>query len=295
MAANDINVGVGTHIPGFIELMGNASVKQAFPAVLERLNDLAKMYQETWIRYANGAPIPGCPRVIHSRGDYARSIQVNLTNDVVKVIYTNYPAHKYIEEGHGEIDLKPGLLSGPKARINAKGEPYNIVHFRHGITGTAPSNKPMPINVYNIVKKFEQSKVTGTFKDVQGVTRRTYSWKDRLSATKGGAPETKHLSASMVKKLEQKYGKPVSDTYTWKAGKHAGMVRMQANTTRAKSSSYITFRVVSIHSDPSSWIVPALPPAPIRQAVVDTMRPITDKAIADAFEEDVSKRQGVDV
>ena len=289
--AAEFKVAVGEHIPGFIAMMSNQAVRQAFPKVLGRLNDLAKMYQETWRRYAQGAPIPGCPRVVRSRGPYAKSIQVDLSNDVTKVIFTNYPAHKYIEEGHGEIDLKPGLIGGPKARSSSKGTTYNIVAFRHD-TPKASGN-PMPVNIYNIVKGFEQSKVTGTFPDAKGIIRRTYNWGNRLGPA--GPQETKKISDEMQKRLSAFYGTSVSDTYTWKAGKYAGMVRMQANTTKAKSSSYITFRVVSSRSDPASWIVPEASPIPIRQAVVDTMRPITDQAIADAFEEDIARKQGVDI
>jgi len=289
----EMKVGVGVHIPGFAALMSDKTVRQAFPTVVDRLNDLAKMYQETWRRYALGAPIPtsGGPRVINSRGEYAKSIQVDLSNDLEKVIYTDYKAHKYIEDGHQEIDLKPGLLSGPKARTGANG-PYNIVAFRHGVPGTLSTNKPMPLNVYNMVNKFSQSKVTGQYTDVKGVVRNTYRWGDRLGSS--GAPETKKISPEMQKKLSQAYGRPVSDTYTWTAGKRSSMVRMQANTQKAKSSSYITFRVVSMRSDPASWIVPKKDPIPIRQAVVDTMRPITDQAIADAFETDIARAKGVD-
>lgn len=289
--AAEYKVQVGVHIPGFADLMQNPTVQQTFPKVLSRLNDLAKMYQETWRRYAQGAPIPGCPKVIRSRGDYARSIKVNLSSLTEKLIYTDSPKHKYIEEGHGEIDLKPGLLSGPKARTSTGKDPhqYNIVAFRHGSAGSSSSNAPMPINIYNIVKGFEQSRVTGTFPDVKGVTRRTYKFNDRLG--QAGPQETKNISPEMQKKLSEKYRVNVSDTYTWKTGKYSGMVRMQANTAKAKSSSYITFRVVSKYSDPASWIVPEQAPIPIRQAVIDTMKPIVDQAIGDAFVEDLMQNK----
>lgn len=290
----EFNVGVGAHIPGFFDMMRDVKMRQAFPKVLERLNVLATLYQRKWRSFAQGEQIEGCPHVINSRGDYAKSIKVDLSNETTKIIYTTSPHHEGIEKGHEDIDLKPGLLSGPKARHSTNtGTTYNIVAFRHDSPSKTARN-PMPVNIYNIVKSFEQSKMSGTFPDSKNLARNTYTWKDRLSAGQGGEQETKKISADMQKKLSERYGIEVSKKYKWKTGKYAGMVRMQENTESAKNSAYMTFRVVSSRSDPASWIVPKRAPIPIRQAVVDAMREITEKAIADAVEEDIGRKKGVD-
>jgi len=93
-----------------------------------------------------------------------------------------------------------------------------------------------------------------------------------LPSAMGGAAETKKTSQG---------------DYTWSTGKRTGMVRMDASTKRARSSKYITFRVVSYKSDPASWIIPAKDPVPIRQKVVDTLRAESEKLIKMGMEEDL--------
>jgi hypothetical protein len=102
--------------------------------------------------------------------------------------------------------------------------------------------------------------------------RLNYAWGFRLPASKGGEQKTKETSQG---------------NYTWKTGKHTGMVRMDASTKKARTSEYITFRVVSYKSDPASWIIPAVDPLPIRQKVVDTLRVESEKLLKLAIEEDL--------
>jgi len=268
-------------IPEFVELLKKVDSEKAFPQTMAAMNSLAYMHMETWRRYASGTPMPGSPRVVNSRGDYIRSIQVDVSKRDEKLVFTDSPTHQYIEDGHGEIDLKPGLLAGKKARYGKEG-PYNIVAFRHGVPGTLKSNKPMPLNLYEFIKKETDkaeaagqnaySRVTGRDSKKAPPQNRMYSWGMRVPASKGGTPKTKKTSQ----------GK-----YTWKTGKYSSMVRMQSKTQKAKHSHYITFRVVSMKSDPASWIVPPLAGAPIREAVVTTMRPIVEDMIRAALEEDL--------
>jgi hypothetical protein len=272
--ATGMQVNVGQHIPGFVQLMSRKQSRRAFPNVLEKLNKLTTMYQDLWIHYAKNS-VPGY-NIIQSGTEYARSIQINTSNETEKIVYSDNPKlHHKVEDSHGPIDLKDGLLKGPKARHRSWGS-YNIVAFTHRTPSkTATGSNVMPIQIYNIVKKFEQSNEQAKWTDATGVKRTTYQWNDRLGAS--GKQETK----------ETPKGK-----YTWKTGKYSGMVRMQQNTEGAKHSGYITFRCVSSRSDPASWILPAKQGVPIRQAVVDIMMPIVDKAIADAFEIDIGTAKG---
>lgn len=296
MANDSVQIKIGQTIPRFVELMQKPGVRQAFPNVMRALNDLADMYVETWRRFAMGGNLPGTSQVISVRGGdkYIQSIKADKKNATTKVISADGKTTDAIEKGHDAIDLKPGLLKGPKHRNSKKdGGAYNIVAFRHGTPGTLPSNKPMPMQVFNLSNRMEQSRVIGTYTDQGGVKRNEHKWGGRLPAAKGGAPQTKKISPAMQKELSKRYGTAVGDEYTWKAGKHANMVRMQANTAKAKSSSYITFRCVSIHSDPASWIVPEKQGVPIRDAVVKFMKGLTEDMIKDAFEEDLASGKPV--
>jgi hypothetical protein len=266
--------------PEFAQFIGVHGFQAVFPHTLAALNVIATKYQIQWRQFTMGADIPGTSRKINSRGDYTKSINVDTTDVQTKIVSSRGPWTDWIEAGHGELDLKPGLLRGPKARLGRNG-PYNIVHFRQGIPNTLASNHPMPINIYQIIKKETDkadraggrgtSRVTGTT-TVDGRQVRTYDWGYRVPKNRGGQPQTKLTSLG---------------EYTWKTGKFSGMVRMDTSTARAKSSSYMTFRTVSTKSDPASWIVPPLEGVPIRQAVIDSLRDDVKAFIKMAIEEDL--------
>jgi len=265
--AKTLEVKVIERSPEFIRLLKRGYSDALFSNVRAALSSIAQIYQKTWRSYAYGQmAVPGS-KPIFSSGPYARSIQIDDSKPLEKSIFTDYPPHKYIEDGHPEIDLKPGLLSGPQARQGKNG-PYNIVSFRHltpdskrgQLTGRAMSQ-----NLYNFMRsmtdKADQEKSKGLShiggRSVQLTAgrrpeNRSYEWGQRLDAKLGGPRKTSKTG------------------YQWKTGKRAGMVRMESPSGQKETrTQYRTFRVVSARSDPRSWIVPAADPIPIRQAVVD--------------------------
>lgn len=274
MVASEIRVEVNQFLPDFLDLMEKVRGGNVFMQTLAAFNQIAILYQKAWREFAGGAPMPGVPRTINSRGDYIRSIQTDLTGDE-KIIYTDSPSHRFIESDRAEVDLKPGLLSGPKARTTKEGLPYNIVHFRHGVPGTSASNRPMPLNIFNLLKK--ESKAAAQQK--QQVLSAVRSSKPQRSYTYG----VKISSDIQQGKKTQSYTK-----YAWKSSPYAAMVRMQTSTGKAKSSQYITFRVVSKNSDPRSWILPPVEGIPIREIVVKTVKPVAEELIREALKEDLS-------
>ena len=265
----EVKVELGDFTPEIVKMLeavGGSSSSQVFPHLMAALNKAALLYQATWRRFASGTPIPGTSgKTIRSTGPYVRSIQTELSNPIQKIVYTDYPGHKYIEDGAPETDLKPGLLSGPKSRATAKGGRINVVAFRHDVPSESAKN-PMPVNIYNLMLQ-ETKRAESTRQSRLGV-------RATLPKGQGGEPQTK---------VTQFHG-----TYTWSAGKHEGMQRIDTSTGKAKSSKYITFRTVSSQSDPASWIVPEREPIPIRQAVVDTVTPIVRELLKDAFVSDIS-------
>jgi hypothetical protein len=269
-----VELRVADEIPAILEALQNVKPDTVFPNLLAALNAVSEMYAYTWRKYAGGSPIPGTPRIIHSRGDYVRSIQTDTSKPDEKWVFTDYPAHKWIEEGHGEIDLKPGLLAGTKARQGKLG-PYTIVGFRHGTPKTSASNNPMPVRVYNFMRQLAQnnqqkSSITGKIPGAKPHDRK-YHWGSRLPANMGGAALTKRTSVG---------------NYTWTTGKMTGMTRMDTSIKKTNSQ-YMTFRIVSYKSDPASWRVPPVQGVAIRQAVVDSTRPEVVEMLKRAVEADL--------
>lgn len=285
-----INVKITDFVPEFMSLMQKGYGDRVFTNSLAAMRTIGRMYQKVWRQFASGEKVvPGSPPIF-SKGPYTRSIQIDESTSNVISVYTDYYGHEYIEKGHPQIDLKPGLLSGPKARQGKKG-PYNIVHFRHGVPGSDPHrNNPMPVSIYDeirrLTKEADEKKQAGLDSKPGGsrVTGNIRVWeygKDRRFRS--------YLWGQSISKTDTTGGKPKKPTgYQWKSGKYAGMYQMQTSTGRAKRSSYITFRVVSYRSDPTSWIVPARPAIPIRQATVDLVRPIAQNMIRQAIEKDIA-------
>ncbi len=273
--ADDLKVQVTDFLPEFAKLAHTVNFKEAFPHTLAALNIMAHKTMVQWRQATMGNQLPGMPFPVWSRGDYTRSIDVNLSNDELKYVYGDGKKTTLLENGHGEIDLKPGLLSGTKARQGKFG-PYNIISFRHGMPGTLPSNNPMPQGTYNFIKKQAQvadnaykqgqARKAGTSQVVNGKAQ----WGVKLPAAQGGIAKTKHTS--------------IGD-YTWSTGKYTGMVKQKAGA--GNSSQYRTFRVVSYKSDPASWIVPPQDANPIRQSVVNSLSDEFKTLLKMAMEDDL--------
>jgi hypothetical protein len=276
----DIKVTVSEILPDIMKLISASGgpTSQVFANVIATLNALIYAYQAQWKSFALGEPMPGAPRVIKSGAAYAQTIQVHLSDDLIKEVFTDSPHHNFIEKGHGEIDLKPGLLTGAKVRYSKSGTPYNIVAFRQDTPKGL--NNPMPLNIYNLAKKeFDKADVAhskglapkpGTSKMLG---KGQYEWGISMPKDFGGP-------ATTVKQTSK-------GDYAHKFSKYAGMVRMQASTEHAKRSGYMTFRVVSARSDPASWISPPLQGVAIRQAVVDKMRGETVELLREAIQRDL--------
>lgn len=296
MAKLSESLSVEYGLPAFFQAIADLSPSDAV-RVLHSFNAgldaVALEYQRQWRAYAQGEPIPGTARRIHSKGPYTNSIQVDLKKDFEKRVYTDYKYARNIEEGHGEIDLKKdggprgGLLHGPKARLTKmrmragkiQGMPhaYNIVSFRHGSPST--STNPMPKDIYSQVQKlFAQAK------------QANFQVASEIVSRDGGKivahPDHGHLRDLPrynwgVRTGELGERKTKATGYKWATGKQSGMTRM-------KGGGYRTFRTVSATSPKGSWIVPPLKGIPIRQIVVNTLhrKRVAEKILYDSMARD---------
>lgn len=282
-------------VPEFIQLAKRGKGNLILAHTERAVEKLSTMYQDAWVRAASGAPMAGLPFIVNGT-NYQGSIKRRQISPTSWEVYSDYTTKtgrsvtELLEAGHGPIDLKPGLLRGPKSRQGKEGR-YNIVSFRQGTPGSDPfRNNPMPLSVYksftaqvkavDAARKAGSSPIPGTSHTSVSSAKpgdRSYVWGTRFDQTSQRGRRSK-----LIKKKGQRVGQ-----YTWKTGKYAGMVRTQQSTQRSRRGGYFTFRVVSAGSDPQSWIVPEQDPWPVRQVVTDTMRPLAEEILREALEADI--------
>lgn len=289
-----LKISVTDFVPEFIQLQKKGRGNLVFAHTQRAVEKLSTMYQEAWINAATGAALPGLPFVINSK-QYHRTIKRRQIDPMTWEVYSDYTTKSglgvtnLLEAGHGPIDLKPGLLRGPKSRQGKNGR-YNIVAFRHGTPGTSSQNNPMPMSVYKTfssdVKRIDAQKKAGA------TPNRGTSYTTKSSSQPGGSSHVwghKYDTGSTIgkeKKTITDKGKKLGE-YTHKSGRFAGMVRLQQSTSRSKRGGYMTFRIVSAGSDPMSWIVPEQEPWPVRKAVTDFMKPFAEGILKEALEADI--------
>lgn len=191
-------------------------------------------------------------RVSRRSGNYERSIQViyPYENDLTAMVKATAKYAMAIERGVQPYDMKPGLL---------KGRQFVRIPFRHATPGrgnqpgaiTATGMRVMSQEIYDLVKKAGQV---------------------------GSSPIGQRSKIVDLNKTGRRI------TYTWKSGMYSGM----ANKGRFLHSQYITFRTVSINSNPSSWWHPGSPPRPLSKAVAVMTKDAVGAILSSALSDDLS-------
>ena len=248
--------------------------KKAFPATSRALKRAAyQVIAKTWKAYAGGAPIKGTAyRMKRSSGRYSRSIKVRMLSPFNFFIVTEYPVAKFIEDGTSAYDMKDTHPFGKKSRVNAKGEPYLIIPFRHGAHGEGEAGsvhyQPMPEQVYARIRQamrageFAKSKVLKGRRKEENyagelIPRRTYEWGSRVQTLDPGLD------------------------------RYEGMVAMDTGTRKSVRSGYFTFRVISVNSPRNKWIYPGTPPRHITQFVAQNTQELVKDMIEDGLKTDL--------
>jgi hypothetical protein len=228
--------------------------------------------QSTWVAAVSGHKLAGMTRTVEDPR-YAAMIaqpaclQYPFNGDAFegRVIATDGDLVSRYEEGYGSFDMKPGLLSGPNAKMGKHGA-YNTVPFTHSTPGSQGQNgNPMPQDIYAQARKLaDGARLTG-----HG---------DRGKVGKN--PFVVNLEAK-VRGLDG----PMKSPYNHKTSPFEGMVR----THKAGHTSYHTFRRVSEGwvdskgvrhgSDPSSWIHPGLSENPVVRSVFEHVAPLVRAAL----------------
>lgn len=254
--------------------------KTVFPHLSSAVNFLVEKGYQSWVESVRNAPHVW----VGDKERYEKSIQRQMTGDFRGEIWTDLKLAEEIDTGRPERDLKKMLDTSLKVRVSQKGYRYLVIPFRHNIPGMSAWNKSMPGNIYKEAKMLGQSKITGqglratgegykkgaflsdpSTKSAYLVTKNQYQWNGRLPA--GLAP-----------KLKPEH---TSDPY-------AGMVRMAANSKKSKSSTYLTFRVMSENPNQANkWIIGQSPGLFIAKTIEEKLSKIAEQAFQSAMAADL--------
>lgn len=205
----------------------------------ERIAGLAR---DTWRLAASGLVLPGMTRMVDNE-QYRNSIKIESVHTrnqgsshmIAVELVSDYERAEDIEKGHPAVDLKPGLLSGPAAKTSKDGKMYTTVPFKHPTATVPPAFATRARQGSPIRSKMGQRTKLAIFVDP---SRRI-----------------------------------MLENYTWKTGTFSELVQVHHLLGHVASAEFMTFRTVSENSDPDSWILPAVPPNPIREAVIRHIEP----------------------
>lgn len=152
-------------------------------------------------------------------------------------VWTDLKLAEEIDHGRPPRDLKKYLTTSNKARTSASGSRYLVIPFRHNTPGNRVWGPAMPKQVYLQARKLDQATVPA----IPG-------------------RHVARLPAGLAPKLQPHHA---TDPF-------AGMVRMNANSPKARSSTYLTFRTMSEHSP--GWVIPAKAGLELARKVEDSVR-----------------------
>lgn len=199
---------------------------------------------------------------------YIESIHWHMRGDFTATIWSRYYLAEQIESGRPARDMKRMLNTSLKVRFTKNGTRYLIIPFRHGAPGT--NHSPMSPAVYAAASQLTASRVVSVGRRISGLV----------------AFDIKTHKMLTVKKRNYSWGGQLERTDAPGVGRtQVGMVRFDTSSGKAKSSSYLTFRVMSEKS--SGWIIPAQPGQFIVKGVVDRMQPMAEKIFQQAIKLDL--------
>jgi hypothetical protein len=291
MADSSFRIAINVQVPDTLPIGA-----EAFPALAYAVRAVAAEAEARWKAYANGAILPSGQVISNRTGEYARSITTRETGQFSVDVYTNLAYARAIEEGSPRRDLKTILQTSMRVRLNAQGQRYLIIPFRHGTPGSIMGNN-MPVDVHNWWNGAEprtDSRVTGHYQRLSGQgmqaglpdnMRGIYNIRTKALAT---TPAWKYRWGTRITGSDlESMGFDPKDRY---AKRLEGMVRFRkpgGGGGHAAHSQYLTFRVMTERS--SGWIVPAQPGKWPARTVAEQIRPLAEQAFAAAVSEDVAR------
>ena len=252
---------------------------QIFPLVSQAVNGIAQATASRWIEGVQRAKLWS-----GEKGAYAKTIAWRMTGDFSAVVETDYRYAQDIETGRPARDLKQMLNTSMKVRRTKDGTRFLIIPMRHNLSS-------MPSHVAGAAKKLSASSIVG-----QGQRRAGELTSAAFGHGMTAMSETRQRRNPFAKDIGTRKDVMVTKNfYNWgaklaagsmgpnakgKTDRFAGMYRFDTNAGKAKSSAYLTFRVMSEKS--KGWIVPAQPGQRIARDVATEMQPVAEEFLHQA-------------
>jgi hypothetical protein len=242
------------------------------PRTAAALNAGAKLIQDTWQKYATGeTPLQG----LKPSGSYAKSIRTKPLGEFEHEIFSEAKIAERIENGTDDLDMKTTHPYGPRSRVSKEGVPYLIIPFRWGTPKSVGFKNVMPINVYNIVRKFKKMK-TLVSADVS-----------KVETPNAQTPSKMTGRAQYNKGYGRLSGMDFAGTIEQKTRMN-GMVRSTDETGKDRSGGYFTFRVISANSPANSWKRKGMPALHVTEIVAKVTQKDVEAMVDAAIKEDFS-------
>lgn len=251
--------------------------------VLPRLNQAVRAVvtatQANWVESVQRA------RLWQGEKDaYAKSIQAKMVDDFNGLVWADYKYAQEIESGRPARDLKRYLDTSQKVRRTKDGRRFLIIPFRHNTPGNDAHAPAMPGEVYDAAQVLKASRIVGQGQRNAGeVTSLHPVWGTQPLGKKKQTPY-------LMDPKTRQHVTVARNIYQWgeklvglpkHLGRYEGMVRFDTSMGGKKYSQYMTFRVMMEGS--KGWIIPPQPGQNIAQGVVDRIRPLAEKAFAEAM------------
>lgn len=244
----------------------------------EELERIANAVRNVWAANYNGGILPGMSSQIYNTGNKAFDA---LQGDVIEImggdLFSGIPLRAIIsmrdfgveeamriQDGYGPFDMKPGFLKSPKAKEgkpdkDGKRSKYFIIPFRHMTeAATRPSKKMSP--------SVHQAAMNNLLTGMKGT-----SFPEQMGTAQDPSD----------------FGFVNSRGYEWQNGPYAGMVNTAETKEGKKHSQFLTFRVVSEKSDPSSWWHPGVDSNDVIGATVNYVEPYIKEGLKRAAKAEV--------
>lgn len=256
-------------LSGVMKAARDAINAEVLPRLSQAVGAVAQQAMIDWKEAVNRAKLWS-----GEKQPYAQSITWRMTGPFSAEVSSDYKYAEEIETGRPAKDLKRMLDTSLKVRQAKNGKRYLIIPFRHGTPGS--NSNPMPQEVYDQARQLTPSRITGTGR--------------RLSGTGAYDPKTRKMLTVASRKYSWGDNLDFRNEETWRnapnaSKKHQNMYRFETSSGNAKSSAYLTFRVM-VENAPG-WIIPPKPGLYLVKGVTERLQPLAEKAFAEAIKRDL--------
>lgn len=276
----DLKISFSFDLGDTLDIQGIVN-KQVFPLLNQAVRAVANQTALNW-----QANIYKAKLWSGEKDAYAKTISWRMTGDFSAVVETDYRYAEDIESGRPARDLKKMLFSSLKVRRTEDGRRFLIIPMRHNMS------KLQDAGLYEMASELSASTIVGQSMRPSGEVTQ-FSPTSGMNAAPARA-QTPFLSnattkkAMMVNKNHYAWGDRLSRSAMKAAGIPAatrswaaGMTRFDTSTGGAKSSAYLTFRIMMEGSQ--GWVVPAQPGQNIAANTAQAMQPKATSAFAEAI------------